>query len=158
MKHILLLVLSISTTLCAFAQKKYPTTFESLKNGNKLVYTYTDSLDRVLFQHGKNSMELYSCSHEGLFIGLELDGGNYFMISWGGHGSGNPFFLDVYKEDSGTKEFSTEGFILYEDTIKGLIVFDDKNKNVGYFTLYNLRTNTFKLFKEPDDNPCEPND
>ncbi len=157
MKQFLVLLLSFLLIVYADAQKKYPDTFESLKNGSKLVYTYTDSLDRILLKHGKNVEELYSCSHDGLFIRLELDGGNYFMISWGGHGSGNPFFLDVYKENSGVKHLSTEGFILYEDTIKGLIIFDDKNKNTGYFTLYNLITNTYKLFKEPNDNPCEPN-
>jgi hypothetical protein len=159
MKTFLLLIFSISFTISISAQDHAEPKHKSintvtLKKGYILVLKETDTMDYAWLKHGKEKIGLYTSSHDLLFIGLEMDGSNYFMMGAGGHGSGNPLYLDVFRKDSGTKVFSTEGFILFQDTLKSIIVFDDGNKNNGYFTLYNLNTNKYELYKEPADNPC----
>lgn len=140
-------------------QDSLENSYDNLKKGYKLIFKETDSMDYVLLQHDKQEIELDSYNHKLLNTGLEIDGENYFMISQNSYGAGVPRYLDVYEKKSENKVFSTtEAFILYEDTLNSIIVFDDQSKNKGFFTLYKLNTNTYELYKKPTDNPCNSYD
>ncbi len=163
MKGVLILILSCFT-IAAFGQKatsdkyKYGVNrggdyFISMKNGDTLICKDADTAPAtVLLKHGETLKKLHSFFN--IWNWLEMDGDNYFMIGSGGRGSGSPEAIYVFRKNSGDSVFFTFGFPIYSDTLKSIIVFDDKDKNIGFFTLYNLNTNKYELYKEPTDNPC----
>jgi hypothetical protein len=126
-----------------------------LKNGYMLIDKDEDNDTipaTIMLQHGKIIKKLYAFFN--IWVWVEMDGSNYFMTGSGGRGSGNPMKLDVFRKSSGANVFSTLGYPFYEDTLEGIIVFADEDKNIDYFTLYNLNSNKCELYKEPKDNGC----
>jgi hypothetical protein len=158
MKFFSALILSLCFSLAAMAQDEdnsADNNMAKLKGGYYLYLQNTSSIDKVLLSHGKEWKTIFTYSDGIIYTPwLGLDADKNFMIVTSTRGSESPQMFYVYNKENGDSLFSITGFLIKTDTINNLLVFDSKDKNTGYFTVYSLNNNTSELYKEPEDNPC----